>query len=102
MISFPAEFAAEMAAYLPTGISFVLGGCCGSEPESIRLLKELTQDKPPAAKPSLIARPLPVKPVRCVEVNGITVVASASTPLAKSACSRPCGRATAPMPAPRP
>ena len=39
----PAEFAAEMAAYLPTGIS-MLGGCCGSEPESIRLLKELTQD----------------------------------------------------------
>ncbi len=31
MISPPAEFAAEMAAYLPTGIS-MLGGCCGSEP----------------------------------------------------------------------
>ena len=43
-----------MAAYLPTGIS-MLGGCCGSEPESIRLLKELTQDKTPAAKPLLCA-----------------------------------------------
>ena len=49
----PAEFAAEMAAYLPTGIS-MLGGCCGSEPESIRLLKELTQDKTPAAKTPIV------------------------------------------------
>ena len=68
----PAEFAAEMAAYLPTGIS-MLGGCCGSEPESIRLLKELTQDKTPAAKTPIVRSRL-CTPVRCVEVNGITVV----------------------------
>ena len=77
----PAEFAAEMAAYLPTGIS-MLGGCCGSEPESIRLLKELTQDKPPAAKTPIVRSRL-CTPVRCVEVNGITVVGERINPTGK-------------------
>ena len=77
----PAEFAAEMAAYLPTGIS-MLGGCCGSEPESIRLLKELTQDKIPAAKTPIVRSRL-CTPVRCVEVNGITVVGERINPTGK-------------------
>ena len=77
----PAEFAAEMAAYLPTGIS-MLGGCCGSEPESIRLLKELTQDKTPAAKTPIVRSRL-CTPVRCVEVNGITVVGERINPTGK-------------------
>ncbi len=81
MISPPAEFAAEMAAYLPTGIS-MLGGCCGSEPESIRLLKELTQDKTPAAKTPIVRSRL-CTPVRCVEVNGITVVGERINPTGK-------------------
>ena len=38
---------------------------------SIRLLKELTQDKPPAAKTPIVRSRL-CTPVRCVEVNGIT------------------------------
>ena len=79
----------------------MLGGCCGSEPESIRLLKELTQDKTPAAKTPIVRSRL-CTPVRCVEVSGITVVGERINPTGKSACSRPCGRATAPMPAPRP
>ena len=77
----PAEFAAEMAAYLPTGIS-MLGGCCGSEPESIRLLKELTQDKTPAAKTPIVRSRL-CTPVRCVEVSGITVVGERINPTGK-------------------
>ena len=77
----PAEFAAEMAAYLPTGIS-MLGGCCGSEPESIRLLKKLTQDKTPAAKTPIVRSRL-CTPVRCVEVNGITVVGERINPTGK-------------------
>ena len=70
-----------MAAYLPTGIS-MLGGCCGSEPESIRLLKELTQDKTPAAKTPIVRSRL-CTPVRCVEVNGITVVGERINPTGK-------------------
>ena len=61
----------------------MLGGCCGSEPESIRLLKELTQDKTPAAKTPIVRSRL-CTPVRCVEVNGITVVGGAHQPPAKA------------------
>ncbi|MFR4665696.1 MAG: hypothetical protein ACLT8A_02400 [Subdoligranulum sp.] len=87
-----------MAAYLPTGIS-MLGGCCGSEPESIRLLKELTQDKTPAAK-TYCAQP-PVYPVRCGRGKRHYRGGRAHINH-RQALRQACGRATAPMPAPEP
>ena len=90
----PAEFAAEMAAYLPTGIS-MLGGCCGSEPESIRLLKELTQDNPPAAKTPIVRSRL-CTPVRCAF---ITASRSSTRSTASRRCWTafcPCAKSTAP------
>lgn len=77
----PEEFARDMSEYLSTGVSMV-GGCCGSNPEYIRLLRETFADKVPAQK-------IPVKksvlctPVRCVEVNGITVVGERINPTGK-------------------
>ena len=98
MISPRRSLPPEMAAYLPTGIS-MLGGCCGSEPESIRLLKELTQDKTPAAKTPIVRSRL-CTPVRCVEVNGITVVGERINHRQKR-LQQACGGDSA-MPAPRP
>ncbi|WP_407925625.1 homocysteine S-methyltransferase family protein [Gemmiger gallinarum] len=77
----PEDFARDMSEYLSTGVSMV-GGCCGSNPEYIRLLRETFADKVPARK-------IPVKksvlctPVRCVEVDGITVVGERINPTGK-------------------
>ena len=54
----PAEFAREMQEYLPTGISMA-GGCCGTTPETIRLLSQALKGRtpgpeaPPAAQRAL-------------------------------------------------
>lgn len=77
----PAGFEAEMADYLPTGVS-MLGGCCGTAPDFIAGLKNLTDGKTPAAKLPLIRSRL-CTPVRCVEVNGITVVGERINPTGK-------------------
>lgn len=77
----PAGFAAQMAAYLPTGVS-MLGGCCGTDPQFIAGLKKLTAGKAPAAKVPVIRSRL-CTPVRCVEVNGITVVGERINPTGK-------------------
>ncbi|MGN0652632.1 MAG: homocysteine S-methyltransferase family protein, partial [Gemmiger sp.] len=77
----PAGFEAEMADYLPTGVS-MLGGCCGTAPDFIEGLKNLTAGKTPAAKLPLIRSRL-CTPVRCVEVNGITVVGERINPTGK-------------------
>ena len=77
----PEEFARDMLEYLPTGVSMV-GGCCGSTPEFIRGLREAFDGMVPAQK-------IPVKksvlctPVRCVEVDGITVVGERINPTGK-------------------
>ncbi len=89
-----------MAAYAATGIS-MLGGCCGSEPEYIRLLKETFNPLTPAQKIP-IRRSCLCTPVRCVDVNGITVVGERINPTGKKRLAAgPAGRATAPIPAPR-
>jgi len=45
----PADFAALCAGYAEAGVA-VLGGCCGTEPETIRLLKEKYAHLTPAAR----------------------------------------------------
>lgn len=77
----PEEFARDMREYLTTGVSMV-GGCCGSNPEYIRLLKETFADKVPARKVP-VRKSVLCTPVRCVEVNGITVVGERINPTGK-------------------
>ena len=77
----PADFAREMEAYLSTGISMA-GGCCGTTPESIRLLKQAFAGRSPAQKIPL-RRSVLCTPVRCVEVDGITVVGERINPTGK-------------------
>ena len=67
-----AGFAAQMQDYAGSGVSMV-GGCCGTTPEYIRLLRQAFAERRPAAKVPLRASRL-CTPVRCVEVEGITVV----------------------------
>ena len=77
----PADFAREMMAYLPTGISMA-GGCCGTTPETIRLLKQAFAGHFPAQKVPL-RRSVLCTPVRCVEIDGITVVGERINPTGK-------------------
>lgn len=77
----PEEFARDMSEYLTAGVSMV-GGCCGSNPEYIRLLKETFADKVPARKVP-VRKSVLCTPVRCVEVNGITVVGERINPTGK-------------------
>ena len=77
----PAEFADLMRAYLPTGVS-MLGGCCGTQPETIRLLRQMVEGHTPAAKTPVVRSRL-CTPVRCVEVDGITVVGERINPTGK-------------------
>lgn len=77
----PEEFARDMLEYLPTGVSMV-GGCCGSTPEFIRGLKETFDGKAPAQKIP-VRKSVLCTPVRCVEVDGITVVGERINPTGK-------------------
>ncbi|WP_294500509.1 homocysteine S-methyltransferase family protein [uncultured Gemmiger sp.] len=77
----PADFAQEMLAYLPTGISMA-GGCCGTTPQTIRLLRQAFAGHTPAQKIPL-RRSVLCTPVRCVEVDGITVVGERINPTGK-------------------
>lgn len=77
----PEEFARDMLEYLPTGVSMV-GGCCGSTPEFIRGLRETFDGKVPAQKIP-VRKSVLCTPVRCVEVDGITVVGERINPTGK-------------------
>ena len=75
------EFAREMGEYLATGISTV-GGCCGTTPDYIRALRNAFEGAVPAQKIPLRRSRL-CTPVRCVEVEGITVVGERINPTGK-------------------
>ena len=77
----PEEFAVQMQDYAATGIS-MLGGCCGTTPETIRQLKQAYGGRVPAAKVPLRRSRL-CSPVRCVEVNGITIAGERINPTGK-------------------
>lgn len=75
------DFCEAMQAYKPLGVSMV-GGCCGTTPEFIRLLAQSFGGKVPAPRRSK-KRPLLCSPVRAVEVSGITVVGERLNPTGK-------------------
>ena len=64
--------------YLASGVSIV-GGCCGTTPATIAALKTEFAGYTPAAKLPLRASRL-CTPVRCVTVEGITVVGERINP----------------------
>ena len=77
----PDAFAAAMREYLSTGVS-IIGGCCGTTPATIAALKTEFAGHTPAAKLPLRASRL-CTPVRCVTVEGITVVGERINPTGK-------------------
>lgn len=74
-------FVEQMLPYAATGIS-VVGGCCGTTPEYIRKLREAFATLTPAQKIP-VRRSRLCTPVRCVEVEGITVVGERINPTGK-------------------
>lgn len=77
----PEDFCEAMQAYKPLGISMV-GGCCGTTPEFIRLLAQSFGGRVPAPRRSK-RQPVLCSPVRAVEVSGITVVGERLNPTGK-------------------
>ena len=86
----PQLFAMEMKPYRELHL-FAAGGCCGTTPEFIKLLNSTFAGCVPGRSahkmPSVLCTP-----VDFVNVDGITVVGEPSTPPAKSASSRHCGK----------
>ena len=77
----PQLFAHQLRPYRELGL-FAAGGCCGTTPDYIRLLKGVFGD----CKPGRPAHPMPsvlCTPVDCVRVDGITVVGERINPTGK-------------------
>lgn len=74
-------FVEQMLPYAAAGISMV-GGCCGTTPEYIQKLHAAFAELTPAQKVP-VRRSRLCTPVRCVEVEGITVVGERINPTGK-------------------
>ena len=77
----PEEYCRQMQPYKQLGIS-MLGGCCGTTPEFIRLLKQSFGGEAPAVR-SATLRSWLCTPVKPVEVNDVTVVGERINPTGK-------------------
>jgi 5-methyltetrahydrofolate--homocysteine methyltransferase len=77
----PQGFALEMKAYRGLGL-FAAGGCCGTTPETIRLLASALKDCP-AGRAAVPPRSVLCTPTSCVVVRGITVVGERINPTGK-------------------
>ncbi|MCI2047204.1 MAG: homocysteine S-methyltransferase family protein [Faecalibacterium sp.] len=77
----PQVFARQMQRYLSLGL-FAVGGCCGTTPETIRLLSPAFAGCRPG-RPEAAARSLLCSPTMCVDVAGITVVGERINPTGK-------------------
>lgn len=77
----PEMFCDAMAQYLPLGIC-MLGGCCGTTPQYIGYLAQITRGKAPQdTKP--LQRSLLCTPVKTVDVCDVTVVGERINPTGK-------------------
>ena len=78
----PAMFAADVEEYMRRGLVNLVGGCCGTTPEFIRLLngvfKGCVPGRPAHAMPSVLCSPMDF-----VTVDGITVVGERINPTGK-------------------
>ncbi len=75
------EFAALMQDYLAMGVS-ILGGCCGTTPEYIQKICEMTQGKQPAMR-SVARHTRVCSPTCVVDVDGVRVIGERINPTGK-------------------
>lgn len=75
------EFADTMMEYLEHGIS-IIGGCCGTTPEYIKRIAELTKGKTPVAR-DYHKRSALCSASHVVEVNGVRIVGERINPTGK-------------------
>ncbi len=81
----PRLYAEQMKPYRELGL-FAAGGCCGTTPDFIRLLKDVFA----GCVPGRAAHPMPsviCSAVDCVAVDGVTVVGERINPTGKSTTS---------------
>lgn len=77
----PEEFGEAAKAYIDAGVT-ILGGCCGTTPETIRVLHDLVQNrKPPERHPE--ERHGIASPVRAVYTDEIRVIGERINPTGK-------------------
>ncbi len=79
----PEEFCKQMMPCMFLGVAAV-GGCCGTTPETIRLLAEAFGGQAPAAR-SVKTRSLFASGTRVVEVNGVLPIGERINPTGKKA-----------------
>ncbi len=77
----PRQFCEGMARYKELGVSAV-GGCCGTTPEYIALLKEAFADCTPAPRPP-VAHSAVCTPTRAVTVDTVRVIGERINPTGK-------------------
>ncbi len=77
----PEEFCRLMGEYLELGVSLI-GGCCGTTPEYIRLLAERYGGRPVKAR-EIPARSVLCSASRLVEIDGVRVVGERINPTGK-------------------
>ncbi|MBQ5754359.1 MAG: homocysteine S-methyltransferase family protein [Oscillospiraceae bacterium] len=76
----PETFLEAMLPYKELGVAMV-GGCCGTTPDYIRLLKASFEGRPAPRKPE--KKSILCTPVKVVEVNDVTVVGERINPTGK-------------------
>ena len=77
----PQLFAMQMKQYRPLGL-WAAGGCCGTSPDTIRMLSSALAGQP-VGRAASAPRSVLCTPTECVEVTGITVVGERINPTGK-------------------
>ncbi len=78
----PEAFGASMKKYLDLGVT-VLGGCCGTTPEYIQVIKEQTKDQMPVARKAIEPKSRLCSATQVVTVDGVRIVGERINPTGK-------------------
>ena len=92
----PTAYAAAVRGMVDDGVG-IIGGCCGTNPNYIRLLADIVRNRTPqqrSVEPAFTVTSAQRAVVLLCSEQRIAVIGDASTPRAKSACRRPCAPAT--------
>lgn len=77
-----AQFGKMMAAYLDLGIA-AAGGCCGTDPDYIRALKETVSKKERGSRKTIERKSIVCSAVKPVTINHVTVIGERINPTGK-------------------